>query len=1275
MDSYNGKCVDVRKIADLNSLGIDRSQFLDSDLMEHVSAKVDTNADLLFLGNDVTETTKKTDYCLFIHGILPCGSKTTVSITGIFPYIDIKLKPKDVETQMRSRIFQYAEKVANDTSNRSRNPITLDDVYKDIKFINGKDFMFYSHEESRYARVSFPSMQLREDFMAAAFSEHLFSNDHGSYYRVVARNYDLNLSGWNILRNYTIDNSSKSKAKYCLTMDIADIEGIHDDEQLSRIAMAHDYNPSLVKYENLILSSFDIEMIPEKDGYFPDAYKNPKDEIFMISMTYHFVKRKESLLSIVLTLKKADPLDNALIVYCANEGLLLLAFARFMKFMQPDLITEFNGGGFDWRNIIKKAEIKHVLPDFLRDMSITKLENWETSPSMLKRFHTERRIKINGSTPDAICMGLKLSGFIGFDTLIVFKQLEPGADSHKLNECLRRCNLGSKDDMDIREMFRIYKKGTSSEMRLVAHYCFIDTFKLQQLLIKKNVVQDHREVANLSYTSLFDTFYFAGGSRMRNLLMNRAQKLGYLFDTTYTPDVADPEAKFPGAYVVPPIKGIVRPPLRLDEFNEKHQLGLSENQVKDGYQYIDEHFDEIYTNPKTIKIPEPIHKYVEYVATNETQYPVAGLDYASLYPSIIITYNISPEKLIVDESYANQMQAIGKTLQFVTFPFCGEMIKAWFVRHNNIPEDYSVCGQLLIELFERRTMLKKTLKHYDELIYEMEQEMKSYTSENEYPRLDEYNETCFDYAGCDSKQRAVKIFMNTLYGAMGETRSFICAIQVAASVTTMGRYNLKLARSVVVDDLGMKVYYGDTDSLYVSCNKKHFADHDKAYFTGMIDKIEYGTKLVETTFKNIEIAKQHVNARLIEDNGSKHLKMAYEEVLYPVAFLSKKKYYGVPHVKNVDFYPKRLFLRGLEIVKRGASDVLKDIVNDVVRKAMDIRSTDDIIEIIKRAIRRFFTTDWEISAFAKAKVYRPDKNNVSVKTMMRRYKDMGYANIPEPNVRFKAVICKYYPWEFALNGCISRKLAIGDRMELVERVINEGLEIDLEYYFENELTGQFARLITFCDQFVQEDVIINNEARAEMNEIERDAFDKEQYQRAEDAVFKAAKRFIIGLAKKYSRAFINKGSLYKDTWKTINGWIDKRHHVLPLVIRFEASNLDQWLLEWAKHIIITKYKTTHNELTLVEYTHDLSKFISSESLEQAVMNFHKEWKEKAVMRIRDDYDFAYICRSDVSFDKLDELVDTDEIDLIIDQTIPISNEQAIAIIDKMAYAIGRSMQD
>lgn len=1237
----HGKVVKIANANELAKMAIKRDNYLNPALVKQIAQKIASKQDLLFLGNDVAESFKKDVYVLTIHGILPCGSKTTLSIQGIEPYVVIKLDADESEDQARTKVYG----MINARDDALANPTK-------IVFKTGKDFLYFAHESSAYAHVHFQTLKARGAFITTCENRKIktYSNDRGTYYRVVARDYEINLSGWSVLRGYSKSNASTSKAKYCLDVHVDGVRSICDDDELVKLAKKDSIQYANIKYENMIVAAYDIEMIPAKAGCFPDADKNPRDSIFMICITYHFVKRPEAILSVCLTLKPSDPIDDMLVVHCASEPCLIESFSKIMSLMQPDFITEFNGGGFDWRNVITKARIYNIIPQFLNNFSIVQLDSWEIRPDMLSRYHNNKDIKIGGGAPPSKCKGLKMQGSVVFDTLIVMKQLEPLAESHKLNECLRRRNLGCKDELEIPEMFRLYKEGTLGGMSKVAHYCYIDTFKLQQLLIKESVVQDRREVAMLSYTSIQDNFYFAGGSRMRNLLMNRGSKLGHFFDTRYKPVVEDPDAKFPGAYVVPPIKGIVKPMLRLDEFMQTKSIELTPTEYAEGYQYIDDRYE-----GTEREAPEFMKSYIEYTEKNPNQYPASGLDFASLYPSNIMAYNISPDKLVVDEKYAKKLEAQGYTIKHVSFPYCGKTVNAWFVRHDNNPENYSVCGQLLIELGNRRAELKKQLKRINETRAPLKEELKQYKGrEDKYPRIDELNEINFDYGACDSKQKAVKVFMNTLYGEMGNTHSCICEIAVAGSVTTMGRYNIKLMKAYVENELGMNVKYGDTDSLYVECNPSHFTAYDREYFTGKIDKIAYGTKLVEKTFIEIEKAKNKVNRKLIEDNGSEFLKMAYEEVLYPAIFFGKKKYCGIQHEDKVDFFPTELsdyFIRGLELKKRGASEVMKDISSNVLRQMLDINNLREPIDLIKEAASRFFSTNWSIDEFVKSKTYNPEKDNKSVITMRNRYIEMNYHTVPEPGLRFKYVVCKYFPWTYDIRG-VQTKCSIGDCMELVERVKEEGLEIDLEYYFDNELTGQLARLITFCDEV--------KEIASEPVEIDTQdpVLAKEIYTKNEEALFKAAKKLIAQYAKHYSNAYTNKGSLFASTWRAVGVEIRKKPMMHMSVLDGVITNIfanttgviEQDLFSWATRHIANHYGVIvkGNQATTLKNRLDrIARFVRTKDLAPMLADYMDTWKRNVVMHIREEYAYDLICKHNHPIKTVWDVMDQAEMELII----------------------------
>ena len=53
----------------------------------------------------------------------------------------------------------------------------------------------------------------------------------------------------------------------------------------------------------------------------------------------------------------------------------------------------------------------------------------------------------------------------------------------------------------------------------------------------------------------------------------------------------------------------------------------------------------------------------------ESRRPVTGLNFASLYPSLIMAYNLSPDKIILTHREADIVQNNGNNLYKIEFPF------------------------------------------------------------------------------------------------------------------------------------------------------------------------------------------------------------------------------------------------------------------------------------------------------------------------------------------------------------------------------------------------------------------------------------------------------------------------------------------------------------------------------------------------------------------------------------------------------------------------------
>ncbi|RGB22086.1 DNA polymerase family B-domain-containing protein [Rhizophagus diaphanus] len=288
---------------------------------------------------------------------------------------------------------------------------------------------------------------------------------------------------------------------------------------------------------------------------------------------------------------------------------------------------------------------------------------------------------------------------------------------------------------------------TAEQMHEVAKYCIIDALSCQRLMVKHNAINKYREVASIAFLSLFDAHYFAGGMKVCNLLSASAWQRGIL--TSMILSQQTETGKFPGAYIFPPVKGL-----------KNRRL-------------------------------------------------VTGLDFASLYPSLIMTYNLSPDKIILSQEHAVSVEQSDKKLHKLEFLFNNQC--AWSVQHNNIPEEKGLYVIVLEYLSAKRNELKRRLaslkakkKDIDLVISSM---------------------------GKDAEQYALKVYMNTFYGTAGDSKSPFFLRELAGGVTSAGRRNIKHVADFVKSK-GFQIKYGDTDSLYLVCLEEFFQECDTAYDNG-----------------------------------------------------------------------------------------------------------------------------------------------------------------------------------------------------------------------------------------------------------------------------------------------------------------------------------------------------------------------------------------------------------------------------------------------------------
>lgn len=371
-----------------------------------------------------------------------------------------------------------------------------------------------------------------------------------------------------------------------------------------------------------------------------------------------------------------------------------------------------------------------------------------------------------------------------------------------------------------------------------------------------------------------------------------------------------------------------------------------------------------------------------------------------------------------------------------------------------------------------------------------------------------------------------------------------------------------------------KLVVHNTDSVYLSCAESYYLEKNKEYYTGKINKLQYNTDLVAITFEAIEEIKIKVNKYLCKNNGTKYLKMAYEEILWPCAFLAKKKYYGIAHEHIPNFKPADIFIRGLEVKKRGVSELLRIVCMDIMWKSMDIHNTKTLREIIIEKIKEIFITKWELKDFIQTGLWRPEKKNVTLNDFAQRMKETN-KQMPEPGERFNYVIVKKYPYKYDFKG---RQIALkkADKMEYLETVIEKNYDIDLKYYFDKQLTGQFARLISYDSEFSE--YVMDDDS----NQLIYD----------DNKTLNKCKKYILSLVETHGNNYVDRNKLFKGIYKEVfKKYQDTKYSVV--------ENINNELYSKKYNILFTNYvPTTNNEedaINLHRFINDnIAKYISKQ---------------------------------------------------------------------------------
>lgn len=264
--------------------------------------------------------------------------------------------------------------------------------------------------------------------------------------------------------------------------------------------------------------------------------------------------------------------------------------------------------------------------------------------------------------------------------------------------------------------------------------------------------------------------------------------------------------------------------------------------------------------------------------------PIVTMDFASLYPSIMRLKQLCYTTFITEDRYLG--------IEGVEYEN-HEISDGVYVTFAHRPGENSILCELEEVLGDERKATKKLMKN---------------------------EKDPFKYSLLDSKQKAQKVTMNSIYGFTGTVNhGMLPLVEIAAAVTSTGREMIKTTKEYAERVHGCNVVYGDTDSVMVI-----FPDHKK--YTDRKEKMEYCFE------------RGHAVSKEISDLFGHPVLLEFENVYYKYLLVSKKRYAGLSW-ESVDG-PPSMTMKGLVTVRRDNAPFVGKCATDVIDMLMDLDVAD-----------------------------------------------------------------------------------------------------------------------------------------------------------------------------------------------------------------------------------------------------------------------------------------------------------------------------------------------
>lgn len=432
--------------------------------------------------------------------------------------------------------------------------------------------------------------------------------------------------------------------------------------------------------------------------------------------------------------------------------------------------------------------------------------------------------------------------------------------------------------------------------------------------------------------------------------------------------------------------------------------------------------------------------------------PVACVDYASLYPSCMMSENFSHDSKVWTMEYdlaGNLLEETGEKdennnfiydnlpdyeyvdVEYDTYRYirkhpaaAAEKVKSGTkkCRFAQFPDGKrAIMPSILEELLTARKTTRKLIPQ----------------------QTDEFMKNVLD-----KRQLGYKVTANSLYGQCGAKTSTFYEMDIAAATTATGRKLLTYAKRIIEECYGDAIC--DTENYGKVRTKAEYiyGDTDSVFFTFNLQTLEgnpiRGKEALEIT---IELAQEagHLASGFLKGPHD----LEYEKTFMPFCLLSKKRYVGMLYETDPNKCKRKEM--GIVLKRRDNAPIVKDIYGGIIDILMKEQNIQKAIDFLKNSLQNLVDEKISMDKLIITKSLRSgykNPNSIAHKVLADRITKRDPGNKPSSGDRIP----------FVYINSPNKKALQGEKIETPTYILENSLKIDYSFYITNQIMKPLQQL-------------------------------------------------------------------------------------------------------------------------------------------------------------------------------------------------------------------------